>query len=147
MKAHISLNVRNVQTSVEFYRKVFGIEPQKQVADYAKFDLGTPPLNFSLVHSPGAISRVNHLGIEVESATEFTNWLRHLQEWGIADMVEHDTNCCFARQNKVWFTDPDGNQWEVFSILEQLPVTKPLKETGCRVRTNATKENVACGCS
>lgn len=147
MKTHISLNVRDVQTSVEFYQKVFGVDPQKQAADYAKFDLMTPPLNFSLVYSPGAISRVNHLGIEVESANELARWERRLQEYGNVDRVEKDTECCYARQNKVWFTDPDGNHWEVFTVLEQLPVTKPLKETGCCLPTSESMSAVACGCS
>ena len=147
MKTHISLNVRDVQTSVEFYQKVFGVDPQKQAADYAKFDLMTPPLNFSLVYSPGAISRVNHLGIEVESANELARWERRLQEYEVVDRVEKDTECCYARQNKVWFTDPDGNHWEVFTVLEQLPVTKPLKETGCCLPTSESTSAVACGCS
>ena len=147
MKTHISLNVRNVQNSVEFYRKAFGADPQKQTADYAKFDLITPPLNFSLVSSPRAISMVNHLGIEVESAHEVGKWERRLQEDGIVDRVEKDTDCCYARQDKVWFTDPDGNHWEVFTVLEQLPVTKSLKETGCCVPTGELNNTSACSCS
>jgi catechol 2,3-dioxygenase-like lactoylglutathione lyase family enzyme len=131
MRPHISLNVRDVQTSVEFYRKVFGVDPQKQTADYANFDLTAPSLNFSLLSSVGAPSRVNHLGIEVESPDKVAVWERHLQEQGILDRVERDVTCCYARQDKVWFTDPDGNEWEVFTVLEQLPVTEPVKETAC----------------
>jgi len=131
MRPHISLNVRDVPTSVEFYRKVFGVHPQKQTADYAKFDLATPALNFSLVSSTGTISDVNHFGIEVDSPGEVAEWERHLQEQGILDTVENNVDCCYARQDKVWFTDPGGNHWEVFTVLEQLPVTTPLKETAC----------------
>jgi len=131
MRPHISLNVRDVPTAVEFYRKVFGVAPQKQTADYAKFDLTAPPLNFSLVSSTGAISAVNHLGIEVESPAQVAEWERSLHEQGVLDTVEKDVNCCYARQDKAWFTDPDGNQWEVFTVLEQLPVTMPLKDAAC----------------
>jgi catechol 2,3-dioxygenase-like lactoylglutathione lyase family enzyme len=74
MKTHISLNVRDVQASIGFYQKVFGVAPQKQAGDYAKFDLTTPPLNFSLIAAPADLSRVNHLGIEVESAKELARW-------------------------------------------------------------------------
>ena len=147
MKTHISLNVRNVRNSVAFYRRVFGIDPQKQADDYAKFDLTTPPLNFSLVSSPGVPSTVNHLGIEVESTQEVAQWERHLQKDGILERVEKDTDCCYARQDKVWFTDPDGNQWEVFTVLEQLPITEPLKKTGCCVPTRDSTTVAACGCS
>ncbi len=146
MKSHISLNVRDVQTSVEFYEKVFGVVPQKHTEDYAKFDLVTPLLNFSLVSAPADISRVNHLGIEVESAKELAGWERHLREQGVMDRIEMDRDCCYARQNKVWFTDPDGNHWEVFTILEHLPVTMPLKETGCCVPSKEPAHTTVCSC-
>ncbi|MGH7166349.1 MAG: ArsI/CadI family heavy metal resistance metalloenzyme [Nitrospiraceae bacterium] len=135
MRPHISLNVRDVPASVEFYQKVFGVTPQKQTADYAKFDLTVPPLNLSLVSSTGAISDVNHFGIEVDAPGEVAEWDRRLQEQGILERVEDNVDCCYARQDKVWFTDPDGNHWEVFTVLEQLPVTRPLKNTGCCVST------------
>ncbi len=137
MRPHISLDVRNVRASAEFYRKVFGVFPQKQTDDYAKFDLAAPALNFSLVSTSGKISAVNHLGIEVESASEIAAWKQRLQEEGILDKVEENLACCFARQDKLWFTDPDGNAWEVFTVLEQLPVEGSLKQTGCCVATKA----------
>ena len=147
MKTHISLNVRDIRTSVEYYKKVFGVDPQKETVDYAKFDLTTPPLNFSLVLAPARISRVNHLGIEVESASEVETWTQRLEAHGIVDRIENDTDCCYARQNKAWFTDPDGNHWEVFTVLEQLPVTKPLNETGCCTSSSELTVTAVCGCS
>ncbi|MDX1412287.1 MAG: hypothetical protein R3351_09030, partial [Nitrospirales bacterium] len=105
-----------------------------------------PPLNFSLISAPADISRVNHLGLEVDSSTELTVWEQRLQELGLVSRSEMDVDCCFARQNKVWFTDPDGNQWEVFIVLEQLPVTMPLNETGCCVLSNELTETNRCGC-
>ena len=133
MRPHLSLDVRNVAASVEFYQKVFGVAPQKQTADYAKFDLAEPALNFSLVSSTEKVSRVNHLGIEVESVEEIARWKQRLQEQGILEKVEEGVACCFARQDKLWFTDPDGNPWEVFIVHEQLTVEGPLAQTGCCV--------------
>ncbi|NOT96713.1 MAG: glyoxalase/bleomycin resistance/dioxygenase family protein [Nitrospira sp.] len=133
MRLHLSLDVRNVPASVEFYRKLFGVAPQKQATDYAKFDLTEPALNLSLVSSAGTSSSVNHLGIEVESVDEIEEWKQRLQERGILEKVEEGVACCFARQDKLWFSDPDGNAWEVFTVLEQLEVTGPLKNTGCCV--------------
>ena len=131
MRPHLSLDVRNVPTSVEFYQKIFGIPPQKQTSDYAKFDLTHPPLNLSFVSSTGRVSAVNHLGIEVESVEEIAAWKERLQREGVIDRVEENTACCFARQDKVWFSDPDGNAWEVFIVHEQLSVTGPVSSTGC----------------
>ena len=131
MRPHLSFDVRNVPASMEFYQKVFGVAPQKQTTDYAKFDLTSPALNLSLVSSTGRVSVVNHLGIEVESVDDIAIWKQQLQERGILEKVEEDVACCFARQDKLWFTDPDGNPWEVFTVHEQLAVTGTLKNTGC----------------
>ena len=131
MSPHLSLDVRNVPASAEFYQKVFGVAPQKQTTDYAKFDLTTPALNLALVLSSGTVSAVNHLGIEVESADDIAKWKQRLQEQGIIEKVEEGLACCFARQDKLWFTDPDGNPWEVFTVHEQLAVEGPLAQTGC----------------
>ena len=65
MRPHISLDVRDVAKSVAFYENVFGVRPQKQVGDYAKFDLTYPALNFSLISSTEEVSTVDHLGIAV----------------------------------------------------------------------------------
>lgn len=147
MRPHLSLNVRDVPASVEFYQKVFGVSPQKQTVDYAKFDLTQPPLNFSMLSTTGKISAVNHLGIEVETADEISTWKERLQERGILEKIEDQVECCFARQDKLWFTDPDGNHWEVFLVHEQLAVTGALKTTGCCLPKNASAtEPVACGC-
>jgi len=145
MRPHLSLDVRDVPRSAAFYERVFDRRPQKQTADYAKFDLDEPGLNLSLVSSTGAISSVNHLGLEVESADEVATWRERLQQAGIAGMVQENIACCFARQDKFWFTDPDGNDWEVFTVHEQLAVTGPLSQTGCCVpKENDVSDAAGC---
>ncbi len=145
MRPHLSLDVRDVSASVAFYQKVFRAAPQKQTADYAKFDLTEPALNFSLVSTAGGVSRVNHLGIEVQSTDEIGLWKQRLQEAGILEKVEENLACCFARQDKLWFTDPDGNAWEVFTVHQELPVEGLLAQTGCCVpKHNGTGEPATC---
>src|SRR5437660_67759 len=119
LKAHLSLNVRNVEQSIEFYRKLLGIEPSKVRAGYAKFDVQNPPLNLALneatISSRGALS---HLGIQVASTHDV---LAMKQKWSNAGLLTRDemqTNCCYAIQDKTWVRDPDGNEWEVFVVLE-----------------------------
>ena len=70
MRSHVSLKVRDVPRSVQFYRGVFGVEPQKMTATYAKFDVQEPALNFALVAGDEP-SRVAHLGIEATNGQEF----------------------------------------------------------------------------
>ncbi len=122
MRPHISINVQDVRKSVDFYKRVFGQEPQKMTANYAKFDLDSPQLNFTM-QSGGKRepSRVNHLGVEVSSTQEVRAWELQLIESGVLTTPENATNCCFAKQDKVWFQDPDGNAWEIFVVLAQLP--------------------------
>jgi catechol 2,3-dioxygenase-like lactoylglutathione lyase family enzyme len=119
LKAHLSLNVRNVAQSIEFYRTMLGIEPSKVRRGYAKFDVQNPPLNLALNEGPvsgrGALS---HLGIQVASTEDV---LAIRQKWNDAGLVTRDemqTNCCYAVSDKTWVHDPDGNQWEVFVVLE-----------------------------
>lgn len=123
MRPHLSLNVKNVSESVEFYKKVFGINPQKQTNDYAKFDLKEPALNFTMQTAMLNQSKVGHLGIEVDSAEEVLIWQKKLENSGVLNQPEMQTDCCYALQDKVWFQDPDGNAWEIFFVHQQLEVT------------------------
>jgi catechol 2,3-dioxygenase-like lactoylglutathione lyase family enzyme len=131
MRPHVSINVSNVPASVEFYKKVFGVAPQKQTEDYAKFDLSTPALNFSMQSGDKSVSCVSHFGVEVDSADDVMSWQKKLTELGLVELVESDTKCCFARQDKVWVTDPDGNKWEFFYVHEQLPLDSPKAQSSC----------------
>src|SRR3954451_8117185 len=119
LKAHIALNVRSVETSIEFYRKIFGIEPSKVRTGYAKFDVQNPPLNLSLNQNPfneqGALS---HLGIQVASTEDVLEQRKRWMDAGLITKDEMQTNCCYAVQDKTWVRDPDGNEWEVFVVLQ-----------------------------
>lgn len=120
MRPHISLDVHDVSKSVTFYEEeVFGVTPQKQVADNTKFDLKTSALNFSLVSSIGKVSTVDHLGIEVDTVEVIAQWEARLQHEVILELADDNIACCFARQDKSWFSDPDGNAWEIFTVHEQ----------------------------
>lgn len=136
LKAHLALNVRNVEQSIEFYRKMFGIEPSKVRTGYAKFDVQNPPLNFTLNEydftDRGALS---HLGIQVASTNDVLATREKWAEAGLITRDEMQTSCCYALQDKTWVSDPDGNEWEVFVVLEDnLAETAPC-ECGTKVET------------
>ena len=119
LKAHLALNVRSVERSTEFYRKMFGIGPSKVRPGYAKFDSQNPPLNLTLNEVPfrdsGALS---HLGIQVASTEDVGKLRERWREAGLATRDEMQTNCCYALQDKTWVRDPDGNNWEAFVVLQ-----------------------------
>jgi len=119
MKTHLSINVTNVKDSIDFYTKMFGVEPVKVRADYAKFDIANPPLNFTMNQSGfergGSLS---HLGLQVESTAEVLEMTERWATSGLVTLQEMKTDCCYALQDKTWVQDPDGNRWEVFTVLE-----------------------------
>ena len=118
MKTHVSLNVSNVEESVKFYSKMFGIKPFKLKADYAKFDVVNPPLNLTMNQIRYAKGgSLSHLGLQVESTEEVVEMTKRWNESGLRTLEEMQTDCCYAMQDKTWVADPDGNRWEVFVVL------------------------------
>src|SRR5205085_10540031 len=119
LKAHLALNVHNVERSLEFYQKMLGIEPSKVRTGYAKFDVQNPPLNLTLnQHSFNEQGALSHLGIQVASTEDVLATKARWEDVGLKTFDEMQTNCCYALQDKSWVHDPDGNEWEVFVVLE-----------------------------
>ena len=118
MKTHISLNVSNIEESIEFYKKMLGTQPFKIKSDYAKFDLANPPLNLTMnqvnFEKGGSLS---HLGLQVESTEDVLTIGKRWTDNGLLTSDEMQTDCCYALQDKIWVSDPDGNSWEVFTVL------------------------------
>ena len=135
LKAHVALNVRDVGRSIEFYRRMLGLEPSKVRRGYAKFDVETPPLNLSLNENPfGERGALSHMGIQVASTEDVLALRERWRAAGLKTFDEMQTSCCYAVQDKTWVADPDGNEWEAFVVLEDnLPETAPC-ECGSRTQ-------------
>lgn len=134
-KAHVAINVRSVERSVDFYRRMLGIEPAKHRSGYAKFDVESPPLNLTLNERPFADSgALFHLGIQVASTSDVLAMRDGWKAAGLDTRDEMQIVCGYALQDKSWVIDPDGNEWEVFVVhKDNLPTYY------C--------EDVACGCN
>jgi catechol 2,3-dioxygenase-like lactoylglutathione lyase family enzyme len=133
LKPHVSINVRSIEKSVEFYRLMFGIEPAKVRRGYAKFDIQNPQLNLAMnevqFNERGALS---HLGIQVASTDDVLAIRERWNRAGLTTRDEMQTACCYAVQDKTWVSDPDGNEWEVFVVLEDnLPERASTTSTSC----------------
>jgi len=142
LKPHVSINVRNVEKSIVFYRQMLGIEPSKVRTGYAKFDIQNPPLNLALneVADLAGAGALSHLGFQVASTGDVLAIRERWAEAGLITRDEMDTNCCYANQNKTWVKDPDGNAWEAFVVLnDNLPEQEVTSEACCAP--------TSCGCS
>ncbi len=153
LKAHLAINVRNVEQSIEFYKKMFGIEPSKVRTGYAKFDVSNPPLNFTLNQVAFAGSgALSHLGIQVATSDDVLAMRTEWEQKGLTPREEMQTTCCYALQDKAWVNDPDGNEWEVFVVLEDNlseEVQGAADKTCCVptfVNVDGAKKEVATAC-
>ena len=116
LKPHVSLNVTNIDASVAFYERVFGVTATKRRQGYAKFDLTAPSLNLTMQEAPRTGINASHFGIQVSSTDDVTEARTRFEASGLKTISEEDTACCYAVQDKVWVEDPDGNSWEVFFV-------------------------------
>ena len=131
LKAHVSLNVSNIENSVAFYEKAFGVAATKRRPGYAKFDLESPSLNLTMSEAPRTGVNASHFGIQVASTEDVLEAKSRFEALGLATFSEEDTACCYAVQDKVWVEDPDGNSWEVFVVKADAPVMKAEASSCC----------------
>ena len=130
---HISLNVSDLDRSIGFYRRFFG-EPKKLKSDYAKFVNADPELHLAIqpgLASARASGTLSHLGLRVGSTDEVRKWKSALTERGVTTEEEKTEACCYAVQEKFWLSDPDGNRWEVYTVLEDIEQPKEVASTAC----------------
>ena len=118
MRLQLALNVKDLDAAVEFYGKMFGVSPNKRKPGYANFAIEEPALKLVLFEVPDANERLNHLGVEVFEGEAVTAATERLRAGGLETLVEDETTCCYAKQDKVWASDPDGMRWEWYHVLE-----------------------------
>jgi catechol 2,3-dioxygenase-like lactoylglutathione lyase family enzyme len=120
-RVQLALSVSDVDAAVEFYSRLFDAKPHKRRPGYANFALDAPPLKLVLIEDADGAGGLNHLGVEVSSADEVEASQKRATASGLTTSSEDDVVCCYARQQKVWVTDPDGASWEVYTILDDDP--------------------------
>lgn len=116
-RVQLALNVSDIDEAIAFYSRLFATEPAKVRRGYANFAIVDPPLKLVLIEGHGVPGSLNHLGVEVASSDEVDAAIVRLEAAGLADAVEQDVACCFARQDKVWSDGPDGEPWEIYAVL------------------------------
>ena len=117
-RLHVSFNVEDLDKSVAFYSTLFQASPTILKDDYAKWMLDDPRVNFVL-EGGGGQSGFNHAGIQVDNQDELQDVFTALEAAEAPYVNEGVTNCCYAKSEKSWTADPDGNLWEAFYTLHQ----------------------------
>ena len=120
MRFHVHAHVDDLQASVAFYSKMFGAEPARLEADYAKWMLEDPRLNFA-ISSRGGKPGVDHLGLQTDTDEELAALKARARAAEMVLLDEGETTCCYARSEKHWVTDPQGIAWEHFHTLDSIP--------------------------
>ena len=117
VKFHLSLNSSDLRRSIDFYRVLFGREPTKVQADYAKFEVDEPPLVMSLIPTtPGSGGVLNHVGFRLTDSETLVAMQARLEQAGFRTQREEGVECCYSKQTKFWVTDPDRTLWELYVL-------------------------------
>jgi predicted enzyme related to lactoylglutathione lyase len=118
---HVHVAVNDIEQAVAFYSKLFEAAPSVRKADYAKWMVDDPRINFA-ISARGAQPGVNHLGFQLDSEDELRAMRDRLAEADAGLVEEMGAQCCYAKSDKVWVTDPAGIAWETYRTLGSIPV-------------------------
>jgi catechol 2,3-dioxygenase-like lactoylglutathione lyase family enzyme len=117
-RMHLHVSVPDLAESISFYETLFGASPSVVKADYAKWMLDDPRVNFA-ISQRAAGAGVDHIGIQVESADELGDLAGRLKAAGAQTFDETATTCCYAVGDKSWVRDPSGVRWETFFTYDE----------------------------
>ncbi len=147
-RVHVGLASTNLEQSEAFYTLLLGSEPTKKRPGYVKYEPADPSVNLTLNEVSKSADRQGgptHFGIQVKTTDAVLNAIDRFKEAGHKVDVEESTTCCYAVQDKMWATDPDGNRWEVFVVLEaDAEFRKDPDSTCCPETEEKASEASAC---
>jgi catechol 2,3-dioxygenase-like lactoylglutathione lyase family enzyme len=122
-RVQLALNVSDLDEAIGFYSKLFGTPPAKTRPGYANFAIAEPPLKLVLIEGAGEPGSLNHLGVEVGSTDDVAAAHARLAGEGLSCATEDQVACCYALQDKVWVDAPDGEPWEIYTVLADVEHT------------------------
>ena len=143
-RLHVHVSVEKIPEAIGFYSALFAVQPAVVKADYAKWMLDDPRVNFA-ISSRGRPPGLDHLGIQVEDQTELREVYGRLDQAGRPVLDQGETTCCYARSEKSWVDDPAGISWETFLTTgESTNYGDGTGERGVQLRHDEAKSAAAC---
>ena len=151
---HVHVHVEDLARNIEFYSKMFGVQPARVETDYAKWMLDDPAVNFAISTRGQGHLGLYHLGIQVDNAADLVELKSRAQAADLALIDEGATTCCYARSDKHWVIDPQGLPWEHFQTLGSIPVFReggvavaaPVAEAAPAEANSAANSAAAAAC-
>ena len=134
---HVHVAVDDLQANIRFYSTVFGAPPTVRKPDYAKWMIEDPRVNFA-ISQRGAKAGVDHLGFQVDSEEELSALREQVAAAEIAALDQTDAQCCYARSDKYWTTDPQGIAWETYRTLGEAEIF------GADTKSKASEASACC---
>jgi len=149
MRLQLAIDVSNIDEAVDFYTKMFGVDPAKRKPGYANYEIAQPPLKLVLIENREGGGKLNHLGVETQTADEVVDAHQRLSGAGLIPSAVEDTTCCFADKTECWVQDPDGASWEwyVKTADSDLAVDSDLVAGPDPQLAEAPTESSGCCCS
>ncbi|MEA2094864.1 MAG: ArsI/CadI family heavy metal resistance metalloenzyme [Pseudomonadota bacterium] len=126
-RVHMHVVVEDLETSIRFYTALFGAEPSLVEADYAKWELDEPHINFD-ISTRGQVPGLDHVGIQLDTDRELNDLQTRLEEAGFNGVAQQDTACCYEHSNKYWILDPTYTSWEAFHSLRPIATFNGKKD-------------------
>jgi catechol-2,3-dioxygenase len=139
-RIHLHISVENLTQSIVFYNHLFGAKPTVEKADYAKWMLDNPLVNFA-ISQRGAKVGIDHIGIQVETEAELAELKNRIDEAEMSVVSQEGAACCYAKSDKHWVQDPSGIAWETYHTLDSSPTfndSTPTKSDSACCAPNAT---------
>lgn len=147
-RVHMALAVTNLERSRTFYETLLGVPPTKVRPGYIKFEPEDPSVNLTLNEVEKADrthQQTIHYGVQVKSTQAVQDAISRFTKAGVTTAVEENTTCCYAVQDKVWVADPEGNQWEIFVVLDaDANDRKDAKSICCATNSRGATSKACC---
>jgi catechol 2,3-dioxygenase-like lactoylglutathione lyase family enzyme len=139
---HVHVAGNDLEANIRFYSAVFGTPPTVSKPDYAKWMIEEPRINFA-ISNRGAKTGLDHLGFQVDSNEELGELRQKAAGAEIAALDQPQSECCYARSDKYWITDPQGIAWETYHTLGEVEVYGVNMPKAANA-TDATAERAPC---
>ncbi len=132
MRIHIALTTRDLGAAESFYSALFGVEPDKVRDNYRRYQPDGAPIVLTLMPGePGTKGAVDHFGLRFADVAATKSAWERASKAGLDPRTELDVTCCWAVQNKAWVSDPDGREWELYTVTNDSPVIENDQPSPC----------------